>query len=311
MSEPIEIPPSLDGERIDKVVALLSGRSRSEVAAVFGTDAIRIDDRPVTSRHRRVVVGEWLRLELPAIVVEPAIADDTGTVEFAVVYEDDQIIVVDKPAGLVVHPGAGHRTGTLVSGLLARFPDLAEVAAEDGWDPARPGIVHRLDKDTSGLLVVARTLTAYRSLVAQLSGRTMGRTYRALALGSPSSTEGTIEAPIGRSSRDPTRMSVRRDGRPARTHYRVLARYSAPVEACLLELRLETGRTHQIRVHLAAISHPVAGDRRYGGARRELGLDRPFLHAERLALSHPVTGEWVEWASTLPAELVTALEAFS
>lgn len=304
---PVEIPGSLEGERVDRVVALLSGRSRADVAALVGCGAVLLDGRPVTSRHRRVVAGEQLAI-LAGTTPSPVEAEPTGApVDFGVVYEDAAFVVVDKPAGLVVHPGAGNRDGTLVSGLLARFPDLARVPAGDGWDPWRPGIVHRLDKDTSGLLVVARTPEARDHLAAQLADRTMGRTYRALALGTFGAAEGTIEAPIGRSARDRTRMAVRGDGRPATTRYRVLERFAAPVPTTLLELRLETGRTHQIRVHLRAIGHPVAGDARYGGARRELGLSRPFLHAAALTFVHPTTGERCDFSSPLPPDLVAAL----
>ena len=240
----VEIPGSLGGERVDRVVALLSGRSRADVAALVGSGAVLLDGRPVTSRHRRVVAGEQLAiLAGPAPAPVPA-APAGAPVDFGVVYEDADLVVVDKPAGLVVHPGAGNRDGTLVSGLLASFPDLAQVRAEGRWDPARPGIVHRLDKDTSGLLVVARTPEARDRLAAQLADRTMGRTYRALALGTFGAAEGTIEAPIGRSARDRTRMAVRGDGRPASTHYRVVERFATPVPTTLLELRLETGRTH-------------------------------------------------------------------
>src|SRR5439155_23772111 len=170
--------------------------------------------------------------------------------------------VVDKPPDLVVHPGAGNAAGTMVAGLLARFPELAGVGEAD-----RPGVVHRLDKGTSGLLVVARTPAAYESLVGQLSSRSVERRYRTLVWGWPEPTTGLVDAPIGRSRRDPTRMAVAAGGREARTGYETERRYHEPVEAALLECRLETGRTHQIRVHLAAIGHPVVGDARYRGAR--------------------------------------------
>ena len=307
MSEPVVVPASLAGERIDRVVALLSGRSRREVAELVATGAVRLEGRPVLSRHRRVVAGEELSVELDERPPEDGLLAGDATVELSVVHEDPALLVLDKPAGLVVHPGAGHHDGTLVAGLVARFPDLAAVPAGAGWDPSRPGIVHRLDKDTSGLLAVARTPAARRRLADQLADRSMGRTYLALALGETPAEEGMIEAPIGRSGRDPTRMAVRRDGREARTRYRVLERFADPVALTLLELRLETGRTHQIRVHLRAIGHPVAGDDRYGGACRELGLGRPFLHAAALRLVHPTTGEEVRFTSPLPPELAHVL----
>ena len=194
------------------------------------------------------------------------------TVPIVVVYEDDDLVVVDKPAGLVVHPGAGHRDGTLVNGLLARY-DLAAVG-----EPARPGIVHRLDRETSGLLVVARTPAAYDGLVRALAAHEVERRYDAVVVGAPESTHGTVDAPIGRSVRNPTRMAVRTGGREARTHYEVVDRYD---DTARLAVSLETGRTHQIRVHLAAIGHPVLGDPVYG--RTDPRIARPFLHAAELA----------------------------
>ncbi len=307
MSEPVVVPASLAGERVDRVVALLSGRSRREVAELVATGAVRLDGRPVASCHRRVVAGEELSVEVDERPPKGDLPAGDATVELSLVHEDPALLVLDKPAGLVVHPGAGHHDGTLVAGLLARFPDLAGVRADAGWDPSRPGIVHRLDKDTSGLLAVARTPAARRRLADQLADRSMGRTYLALALGEMAAEEGTIEAPIGRSGRDPTRMAVRRDGREARTHYRVLERFADPGALTLLELRLDTGRTHQLRVHLRAIGHPVAGDDRYGGTCRQLGLDRPFLHAAALRLVHPATGEEVRFTSPLPPELADVL----
>ncbi|MDA8035166.1 MAG: RluA family pseudouridine synthase [Actinomycetota bacterium] len=308
MTEPVVVPGTLAGERVDRVVALLSGRSRAEVAELVAAGAVQLDGAPVSSRHRRVVAGEVLSVgDGPAAAAPSAVPSPAPEVAVTVVYEDADLLVVDKPPGLVVHPGAGHRDGTLVSGLLARYPDLGAVPAADGWDPTRPGIVHRLDKDTSGLLAVARTPRAQAHLVGQLADRSMGRTYLALVLGRVAADEGTVEAPIGRSTRDPTRMAVRRDGRDARTHYRVLARHDGPVPTTLLELRLETGRTHQIRVHLRAIGHPVAGDARYGGSSRPLALPRPFLHAAALRLVHPTTGELLELSSPLPADLAGVL----
>lgn len=302
----LEVPALLDGERIDRAIALLTGRARTEVAALISQGQVRVDGRVVLVRHRRVATGEALDLGLAEVeaAVTP-LANDA--VPFGVVYEDDAVIVVDKPAGVVVHPGAGHRDDTLVSGLLARYPDLAEAALAGAGESLRPGIVHRLDKETSGLLVVARTPTAYRSLTAQLAERTMGRTYQALAKGSVQADEGIIEAPIGRSVRDPTKMAVRTAGREARTRYHVVGRYRSPFPVTLLGVVLDTGRTHQIRVHLAAIGHPVAGDSRYGGALRAIGVTRPFLHAEALRFAHPVSGEELSFVSPLPGDLAAVL----
>ena len=211
--------------------------------------------------------------------------------------------MIDKPAGLVVHPGAGHHDGTLVGGLLARYPDIAALV-DSGVCPAdRPGIVHRLDKGTSGLMVVARTEMAYTALVAQLADRTMRRRYLALVEGLVADDRGEIDAPIGRSTRTPTKMAVSSNGRSARTGYTVLERRSEPRELTLLELSLESGRTHQIRVHMAAIGHPVVGDARYGAPDRRLGSGRFFLHAGRLAFTHPGSHERVEFAVPLPEDL--------
>jgi 23S rRNA pseudouridine1911/1915/1917 synthase len=212
------------------------------------------------------------------------------------------VIVVDKPAGLVVHPGAGNPTGTLVNGVLAFDPAIAGVG-----DPMRPGIVHRLDRDTSGLLVVARSARAYDSLVAQLGARTVERAYVALAWGHFESTRGVIDAPIGRSEARRTRMAVRDEGRPARTRYEVREVFESP-RCTRLECSLETGRTHQIRVHLAAINHPIVGDATYGGGRQPLMVSRPFLHAAALAFVHPATGDMMRFTSALPAELQRTLD---
>ena len=215
---------------------------------------------------------------------------------------DDDVIVVAKPAGLVVHPGAGHPDGTLVNGLLARFPELAHAG-----DPARPGIVHRLDRDTSGLMVVARTARAYDALVDALGRREVERQYQALVWGRLDAPRGVIDAPIGRSAARRTRMAVREGGREARTSYSVLDEFDDPAVS-LLECRLETGRTHQIRVHLAAIGHPVVGDAPYQGARASLPLDRPFLHATALSFPHPVSGDPLHFEEPLPPELAAVLE---
>jgi 23S rRNA pseudouridine1911/1915/1917 synthase len=216
--------------------------------------------------------------------------------DLRIAYEDDHLLVVDKPAGLVVHPGHGHAAGTLVQGLLHR--GLA------GGEPGRPGIVHRLDRDTSGLLVVARTEAAYEGLRALVKARKLEREYLALVRGRPRSRSGRIEAPIGRDRREPTRMSLDTDTpKPAVTHFEVLELFH---DHALLRVRLETGRTHQIRVHLAAIGLPVAGDPVYGAP--EEGLRRQFLHAARLAFSHPVTGERIDVESPLPPDLLHALE---
>lgn len=337
----VVVPAALAGERVDRAICTLTGLSRRVAAALVDSGAVSLDGSVVEQRSRKVREGD--RLE---IVSRPAAKVDHATskvppseVEFAVVYADEHVIVVDKPAGLVVHHGAGHHGGTLVDGLLERFPDLAELAAElepsagDASqlvdevyeDPGRPGIVHRLDKGTSGLMVVGRTESDVRSLTEQLGARTAGRQYLALVAGKVVHDEGVVDAPVGRSARMATRMAVTPSGRPARTAYWVLEHISGPPVCTLVEATLETGRTHQVRVHMAAIGHPVGGDDRYGDMSRtmplmatgtspvdglETGLQagRLFLHAHRLSFDHPTRGR-VTWSSPLPPDLVSVLEA--
>jgi 23S rRNA pseudouridine1911/1915/1917 synthase len=299
------VPAALDGERVDRVVAMLTGLPRAEVAVLVDAGAVRLRGRVVSKSSTRVVEGDELDVEVPE-PAEPAVTAAEPDVDVPVVFVDDDVIVVDKPPAMVVHPGAGNAVGTMVSGLLARFPELAGVGESD-----RPGVVHRLDKGTSGLLVVARTPRAYESLVAQLSARTVERTYLALVWGHPEPATGVVDAPIGRSRRDPTRMAVSSTGREARTRYEVRQRFTQPIDASLLECRLETGRTHQIRVHLGAIGHPIVGDPRYRGARASFPAPRPFLHAHALAFAHPATGERVAFSSPLPDDLAAVLTLLS
>jgi 23S rRNA pseudouridine1911/1915/1917 synthase len=297
---PVEVPAALDGERVDRAIAMLTGWSRADVQALIGNGDVLIDGA-IVGKSRRLREGEVVELLAEPVPDAPPQAEPGVAVETR--YEDDDVVVVAKPAGLVVHPGAGHDTGTLVHGLLAHYPEIAAVG-----DPFRPGIVHRLDRDTSGLMVVARSSRAYTDLVAQLASRSVGRGYDALAWGEFASPRGVIDAPIGRAVARRTRMAVRDEGRPARTGYEVQRVYHAP--ACsLLACTLETGRTHQIRVHLAAVGHPVVGDGTYGGRRDSVPLDRPFLHAARLAFTHPVTGARVELVEPLPPELAAVLDA--
>jgi len=312
--EAVEVPSALAGERVDRVVAMLLGCSRTHAARLVAAGGLRVGGNQVGTGSRKLKVGERLEIDpglvakLGTAIAEPA---SPGEVPLNIVYDDEAVIVLDKPAGLVVHPDATHRLDTVVAGLLALYPELEAIPAHGCGEPDRPGIVHRLDKDTSGLLVVARTPQAYESLTAQLAERSVKRTYLSLACGALEAHAGVVDAPIGRSLRDPTRMAVSTQGRAARTHYRVLARFDDPMEATYLELRLETGRTHQIRVHLSAIGHPVVGDARYRGDRRNSGCRRPFLHAAGLSFTHPTTGEEVSFASPLPPELTEVLERFS
>jgi 23S rRNA pseudouridine1911/1915/1917 synthase len=299
VSEPIPVPETLAGERIDRAVALLTGWTRGDVQALLARDAIVVDGQPVGKSHRLVEGTVIELLEEPSITAAP---EAEAAVEVDVRYADDDVVVVAKPAGLVVHPGAGHAGGTLVNGLLARYPEVAAVG-----DEMRPGIVHRLDRDTSGLLVAARSPLAYDSLVEQIAMRTVDRRYVALAWGVMASPRGIVDAPIGRSTARRTRMAVRESGKSARTAYEVREAFAAPV-CSLLDCRLETGRTHQIRVHLSAIGHPIVGDATYGGSREAIPLDRPFLHASELAFDQPATGERLTFSDPLPPELAAVLD---
>lgn len=309
----VEVPAALVGERVDKVVALLTGLSRSEVSALVAAGGVRIRGMTVKAGSRRLKAGETLETDLALAEGGPttAVAAAPGEVAFAVVHADDDVIVVDKPPGVVVHPDASHRSGTLVGGLLAEFPELARLPGAGCGQADRPGIVHRLDKDTSGLLVVARSPRAWRSLTEQLSARSVHRTYLALACGALGADHGVVDAPIGRSLRDPTRMAVSAGGRLARTRYRVLRRFSRPLEASYLELALETGRTHQIRVHLAAIGHPVVGDERYGGRRGASQCPRSFLHSAALSFDHPDGSGQVSFSAPLAPDLREVLARFA
>lgn len=304
------IPAALDGERLDRVVAFLSGCSRAEAAAAVAGGSVLVGHssepgRAVTKVSQRLVEGERVQVvDDPARPPVEVVGDPS--VDVAVVHEDDEVIVVDKVAGTVVHPGAGHREATLVHGLLARFPELADVGESE-----RPGLVHRLDRGTSGLLVVARTPAAYDHLVSQLATHAVGRIYTALCWRHFEHPHGVVDAPIGRSRRDPLRMAVAMDGRPARTRYRVDESYHHPIEASLVTCELETGRTHQIRVHLASVGHAVVGDDLYGGVRRSFDCPRPFLHARELEFVHPGSGQLVRFESALPPDLVTVLGRLS
>jgi 23S rRNA pseudouridine1911/1915/1917 synthase len=297
----LEVPALLGGVRVDRGVAMVADVSRTAATELIVSGRVRIDDAVVRLGRTLLREGSMITVILPEPGEDGVEAE--AAVAFRVVHADTDVVVIDKPAGLVVHPGAGHQRGTLVGGLLWRFPDLADLV-ETGVCPAdRPGIVHRLDKGTSGLMVVARTEPAYRALVTQLADRSMQRRYLALVEGRVADDRGEIDAPIGRSTRTPTKMAVSSGGRPARTSYTVLERRSLPRETTMLELSLESGRTHQIRVHMAAIGHPVVGDARYGTPDRWLGSGRFFLHAFRLGFTHPGLGARVDYETGLPEDL--------
>ncbi len=296
-----EVPALMAGLRVDRGVAMVANVSRSAAAELVEAGRVLVDGSPVGVGRLLLREGTTLTVLLPE-AGEAGVAAEPG-VRFEVVYADAEVVVVDKPAGLVVHPGAGHHEGTLVGGLLARFPDLAELVSAGVCAPDRPGIVHRLDKGTSGLLAVARTPDAYRELVGQLATRTMERRYLALVVGVVGDDRGEVEAPIGRSARTPTKMAVTAGGKPARTSYAVVERRDGEAPTTLLELALQSGRTHQIRVHMAAIGHPVVGDARYGAPDKRLGSGRFFLHAFKLAFTHPGTGARMEFTSPLAEDL--------
>jgi 23S rRNA pseudouridine1911/1915/1917 synthase len=279
------------GERLDHWLAAPIG-SRARAQRLIDEGRVLVDGAPRPKRHR-VAAGERVVVEEPDI----GPPEPVGDVPFGVPYEDDRLLVVDKPAGLVVHPARGHHAGTLAQALSGRVGG--------GEDPARAGIVHRLDRDTSGLLVVARDEEAHRQLQEMIRRREVEREYLALVEGRPPARTGTIDAPLGRDRRHRTRVSSDTDDpREAVTHF---ALEEALPATSLLRVTLETGRTHQIRAHLLAIGHPVAGDPEYGTAGL-LGLERQFLHATRLAFAHPFTGAPIEVVSPLPGDLAAALE---
>jgi 23S rRNA pseudouridine1911/1915/1917 synthase len=294
-----EVPAGRAAQRLDQVVAELAGASRAAVVRWIEAGRVLVDGRARPKSHR-LEGGERLRWEPVEALASPALVPERLPLE--VRFEDEHLLVVAKPAGLVVHPGAGHPTGTLVNALLGR--DDPRLSSAGG--AVRPGIVHRLDKDTSGLLLVAKDDRAHAALGRDLAARRIQRRYLALVQGHLE-PEGTVDAPIGRHPRDRKRMAVVPGGRRAVSHWRVLERLGG---LDLVEVGLETGRTHQIRVHLSSLGHPVAGDRAYGADPRlasRLALERPFLHAWRLELDHPVSGERIELEEPLPAELEASL----
>ncbi len=299
----VEVPAGAAGSRADRFVADASGLSRAYVQRLIAEGRLTADGNPMRARDP-VTPGAHLELEIPAAAAEPVHLPEQ--IPLRIVYEDADLVIVDKPAGLVTHPAPGHETGTLVNALLAMDAEdgggLGTIAGVD-----RPGIVHRLDRDTSGLLMVARTDAAQVSLQAQLKARRIHKRYLALVAGAVAAQVGRIEAPIGRDPRHRQRMAVTADGKPSTTGYRVRERFAGWT---LLELELITGRTHQIRVHLASIGHPVAGDPVYatGPARRGPdGLERLFLHAWRLELVSPSDSGLIRAEAPLPDELESVL----
>ncbi|HEX2052740.1 MAG TPA: RluA family pseudouridine synthase [Actinomycetota bacterium] len=293
----LQVPEEAAGSRLDVWLAEALGRRRSEVQRLIAGGLVSIDGA-APAKSLRVTAGQAVEVREPQEATRPLRAP-----EVPVRYEDEALAVVSKPAGLVTHPAPGTKEATLVDALKPRMP-LAPAAG-----PNRPGIVHRLDKGTSGLLVVAKTDEAYFGLITEMKARRISRTYLALVHGTLALPRGRIEAPVGRSAKKPTAMAVRAEGKASITEFEVLESLG---EVSYLRVSLLTGRTHQIRVHLAHISHPVVGDRTYGRGAEHLapllGLDRPFLHAAALNFVHPVSGEQVEVCEPLPPDLVEALE---
>ncbi len=285
---------------MDVFLAERTGLTRTRVQDLISQGKATVGGRR-GEKHQRLKAGEEVALELPPPQPAEPHPQDLG---LRVVYQDRHLAVVSKPAGMVVHPAAGHHEGTLVNAALFALEDLSGVGGMH-----RPGIVHRLDRDTSGLLVLAKDDRAHLHLQEMVRARILKRFYLALVHGVPTSPLGTVEAPIGRDPRDRKKMAVTsRGGRPAVTHFRVLEDFET---ASLLEVELVTGRTHQIRVHMSYIGHPVVGDTTYGRKgrlERELGLSRQFLHAYRLQFPHPVTGEPLEFEEPLPEDLARPLE---
>lgn len=297
MSETIELVIEQGGARLDQaLVTLLPALSRAQIKRLIQAAAVTVNGEPRKPAYR-VAVGDRLTVVLPE-AEGPTIRPEP--IPLALVYEDEHLLALDKPAGMVVHPGAGHESGTLVNALLARYPDIADVGGV-----GRAGIVHRLDKDTSGLLLVARDDETHTALQRQFKRRQVSKIYLALVEERVEPREGIIEAALGRSKHERKHITVLRSGRPAITQYRVVETFR---NYTLLEVRPHTGRTHQIRVHLAWMGYPVVGDRVYGRKRQPLLPNRHFLHAQRISFTHPFTGKEMDLVAPLPRELEEVLK---
>jgi 23S rRNA pseudouridine1911/1915/1917 synthase len=298
----VPVPDGLDGERLDAALARMFGLSRARAAELIGAGDVLVGGQPA-AKSDRVPAGEWLEVTLPPA---PAAARPEPVPGLKVVYEDADIIVVDKPTGVAAHPTPGWTGPTVLQGLLAAGHTIATSGAAE-----RQGIVHRLDANTTGVMVVAKSERAYHLLKQAFRDREVDKRYHALVQGHPDPLRGTIDAPIGRHPAGDGRFAVVADGRPSVTHYDTLEAFRA---ASLVEVRLETGRTHQIRVHMAAIRHPCAGDRLYGAdpvLAARLGLTRQWLHAVALSFAHPADGRRVEFSSGYPADLACSLEVLA
>jgi 23S rRNA pseudouridine1911/1915/1917 synthase len=298
----VPVPDGLDGERLDAAIARMFGLSRTRAAELIGEGAVLIGGRPA-GKSDRVPAGEWLDVTLPPAAPVPAMPPAEPVPGLTIVYEDGDIVVVDKPTGVAAHPTPGWTGPTVLQGLLAAGHQIATSGAAE-----RQGIVHRLDANTTGLMVVAKSEHAYSVLKQAFRDRVVDKRYHALVQGHPDPLRGTIDAPIARHPSGDGRFAVVAGGRPAITHYDTLEAFRA---ASLTDIKLETGRTHQIRVHMAAVRHPCVGDRLYGAdpvLAARLGIGRQWLHAVRLGFAHPADGRWMEFISDYPADLSASLE---
>ena len=287
------------GRRLDVVLAETTKplESRANIQRSIRAGLISIDGITTTRSSTKVISGQIIRVKPPKDYLAPAITP--SELSLNIVFEDDDIAIIDKPSGMVVHSGAGHLTDTMANAAVTRWPKISSVGDTD-----RPGIVHRLDRDTSGLLIIALNPTAYNNLTLMIKKHEIERIYTALVHGHPKSSTGTIDAPIGRDPHHRTRQAVNEDGRPALTHYEVIREIG---QFSFIKVRLETGRMHQIRVHMTAIGHPIAGDQTYGKRQGIANLSRQFLHASKLTFNHPISSEKISVTSKLPDDLQSAI----
>lgn len=297
----LPIPDGLDGMRVDAGLAKLLGLSRTVVAGIADADDVLVDGR-VVGKSDRLTAGSMLEITLPA-PPQPITVQAIPVEGLVIIHEDDDIIVVDKPVGVAVHPSPGWTGPTVVGGLAAAGHRVATSGAAE-----RQGVVHRLDVGTTGVMVVAKSESAYSALKHAFKERTVDKVYHAIVQGHPDPIKGTIDAPIDRHPKHDYKFAVMQDGKPSITHYEVIEAFRA---ASFVEVHLETGRTHQIRVHFSALHHPCVGDLTYGAdptLAKRLGVTRQWLHARQLGFHHPADGQWVSYTSEYPADLATSLE---
>ena len=302
----LPVPDGLEGERVDAALARLFGLSRTKAADLASAGAVTVDQRTV-GKSDRVFAGAWLEVSLPDPLSSPRLAVVADPIPgMVIVHDDDDLVVVDKPVGVAAHPSVGWTGQTVIGGLAAAGYRISTSGAEE-----RRGVVHRLDVGTSGLMVVAKSEHAYTALKRAFKERTVDKTYHALVQGLPDPVQGTIDAPIGRHPHHDYKFAVLASGKPSITHYEVIEAFRS---ASLVEVHLETGRTHQIRVHFSALRHPCVGDLTYGAdptLAKKLGLERQWLHAVGLGFEHPGSGERVDFRSAYPQDLQTALDLIS